>query len=269
MYPRREIYPRSPLALVAAELRYADAPRLRRQETIDSVAIALEDRLPVVESMQNANVEVDPTGSSKVGMERGTVLKDLAGTTVAAVFPNRFTFETTAYQEFPSFLDGVIEICRSLIGASVKPVLQRVGLRYIDEIRIPGNPVKDARQWAGWVDTRLVDHLSVGPTGAPVGLSQSLVAYDLGDRRGLNFRFAALRSGAVVVPTTIKRTPFEDGPVFVLDIDAYQDLGGSNAVRLEPDDVASALRSVHDAAGQTFQDAITDRARKLFRQGDE
>ena len=46
MYANREIFPNSPLALVTAEVRLTDSPRLRQQETLDNVAIALEDRFP-------------------------------------------------------------------------------------------------------------------------------------------------------------------------------------------------------------------------------
>ena len=52
MYPNREVFEASPLALVAAEIRFTDAARLRQQEVKDAVTIALEDRFPFAEPLQ-------------------------------------------------------------------------------------------------------------------------------------------------------------------------------------------------------------------------
>ena len=67
-------------------------------------------------------------------------------------------YETTAYREFDDFRMGVTAVCEALIGANVRPALVRVGLRYIDEIRVP-EPVTDARAWDKWIDSSVVSPL--------------------------------------------------------------------------------------------------------------
>lgn len=266
MYPKREVFPNSPLALVAAEVRFSDAPRLRQSETLDAIAVAVESLVPVHEQVQGAvNIQV-VNGQPQMQVVTGRVMKNVDGTAALSIFPDRLSFETTAYAEYTTFKANVVACAQALVGAGVAPAIQRVGLRYLDEIRVPDTKVADARLWSDWVDQRLVDHLQLGPGGAPIARADGMISYDLGDHKGLNFRFAALSGGAVVVTGNLVRRPFtENVPVFVLDFDGYQDFSGPKATLLSTDVVALTLDAVHGPAGETFQNAITDQARELFR----
>lgn len=268
MYPKREIFPSSPLALVAAEIRFTDAPRLRQEATLDSIAVALEDLLPLHAQQQEQTFKVDMTAGQHPQIESvtGRVMKNLVSTEAATIFPDRLTFETTEYAEFDSFRNAVLACVRALTEAKVTPAIERVGLRYLDEIRTPSAPVANAREWDEWIDRRLVDQLYIGPPNASIGRAEGLVSYDLKNRRGLNFRYGALPRGAVVVPPNLIRRPFEqDVPFFVLDFDGFEDFSGAAATLLDEAVVLKTLNAVHGPSGETFQNAITDKARELFR----
>jgi uncharacterized protein (TIGR04255 family) len=267
MYPQREVFPNSPLALVAAEIRFSDAPRLRQQDTLDIIAVALEGMLPVQSQQEHTlNVQVVAGQQPQVQFVSGRVMKNVASTAAMTLFPDRLTFETTSYAEFGPFRSDLLACAKALVEAHVTPAIQRIGLRYLDEIRTPEAPVTDARQWSDWIDSRLVDHLLIGPSEAPIVRAEGLIAYDLGGGRGLNFRFAALPSGAVVVSANLVRRPFQDNlPFFVLDFDGYQDFLSPTATLLDVDVVAKTLDAVHGPSGATFQNAITDKAREHFR----
>lgn len=265
MYPNREVFPNSPLALVAAEIRFSDAARLRRQETLDHIAIALEGRFPVAQPLQQTNVNIGgPAQPPEIQMTTGVQLKDVNNTASLALTAGSLTYETTAYTEFEDLVEAVVASCHAVVDSDVTPAIQRIGLRYIDEVRVPAM-ISDARQWSGWIDGRLIDHLSIGPENSPVTTAQGIMSYDLGEGRGLNFRFAALNQGAVVVSPTLKRTPFEPGPFFVLDFDGFDDFSGKDTTLLAPEVVGKTLEAVHSPAGATFQKSITDKARELFR----
>lgn len=268
MYPKREVFPNSPLALVAAEIRFTDAPRLRQAETLDAIAVAVESILPVHGQVEGGvNIQII-NGQPQMQVLTGRVMKDVDSTAAMSVFPDRLSFETTAYTEYSAFKELVISCADALVSAGVAPAMQRVGLRYLDEIRVADAKVADARQWGDWIDRRLVDQLQLGPAAAPVSRAEGVISYDLGDRKGLNFRFAALPVGAVVVTNNLVRRPFaENVPFFVLDFDGYQDFAGPKATLLDTSVVAMSLDAVHGPAGETFQNAITDHARELFRGG--
>ena len=269
MYRNREVFPESPLALVAAEIRFSDSARLRQQPTLDAVAIALEDLFPYAEPLQQTDVNFSlmPGTAPQVQQHQrtGLMLKNAAKTESLSLVPSALTYETTAYATFHDLLNAVTTACSALLEVNVRPAIERIGLRYIDEVRVPES-VTDGRQWARWIDAGLIEHLHVGPENAPVTGMQGVTTYDLGSGKRLNFRFAALNQAPVVVPQhLIPRREPRVGPFFVLDIDGYQDFGGQVATPLDPEVVGRCLTAVHAPSGATFQHAITDDARQLFR----
>jgi uncharacterized protein (TIGR04255 family) len=267
MYPNREIFPNAPLALVAAEIRFTDAARLRQQQTKDQVTIALEGRFPFAEPLPQAEVKLAlvPSGGQPQVHERlGMVLKNARSTETLTIMSESLTYETTAYTSFEDLLEAVTTACDALDAAKVRPAIRRVGLRYIDEVRVP-EPVADARQWRTWINERLIGHLDIGPENFPVTGTQSFSTYDLGEGKGLNIRFAALDQGAIVVPQFLKRPAIASGPFFALDFDGFRDFSGQDLTPLSVEVVRDTLAAVHVPCGTAFQQSITDQARELFR----
>lgn len=266
MYPNREVFANAPLALVAAEVRFTDAARLRQQQTKDEVAIALEERFPFAEPLRRSDLTLTLGGPPQVQELLGVVLKNAHSTETLTVMSKSLTYETTAYGSIDGLLEAVAAACDTLVAAKVRPAVQRVGIRYIDEVRVP-EPITDVRQWRKWINDRLIGHLTVGPEDFPATTTQGVSTYDLGGGRGLNVRFAALNQGAIVVPQFLKRRPIVSGPFFVLDFDGFQDFSGKEAVPLSSDIVRESLSAVHVHCGTAFQRSITDEARSLFRGG--
>jgi uncharacterized protein (TIGR04255 family) len=175
------------------------------------------------------------------------------------------TYETTGYTNFDDLLGAVAAACDALVAARVRPAVRRVGLRYIDEVRVP-EAITDVRQWGKWIDHRLIDHLEVGPDHVPATTMQSVSTFELGGGKGLNFRYAALNQGPIVVPQFLKRPAVPSGPFFVLDFDGFHDFTGEPPVSLTCTAVRESLAAVHIPCGTAFQRSITDEARALFRQ---
>jgi uncharacterized protein (TIGR04255 family) len=264
VYPNREVFPESPLALVAAEIRFTDAARLRQQQTKDEVTIALEDRFPFAEPLQQTDFNLMPAGPPQVQQRVGVVLKNSSSTEALTILSESLTYETTAYLSFDQLLDAVCAACNALVAAKVRPAVQRIGLRYVDEVRV-SEPITDVRQWGKWIDHQLIGQLAVGPVDVPVSMTQSFSTFDLGEGRGFNFRSAALNQGPIVVPQFLKRPPIQSGPFFVLDFDGFHDFTGGEAVPLSSGVVRETLSAVHIPCGTAFQRSITDEARFLFR----
>lgn len=264
MYPNREVFPQAPLALVAAEIRFTDSARLRQQQTKDEVAIALEERFPFAEELQQADLNLTPSGSPQFQQRVGVVLKNAATTETLTIMSESLTYETTAYTNFDDLLQTVTTACDALVAAKVRPAMRRVGLRYIDEVRVP-DEITDARQWSKWINPRLVGHLEVGPHDVPATMVQNVSTYDLGEGKGLNFRYAALNQDPIVDPHFLKRPAIESGPFFVLDFDGFHDFADGQPVPLSSAVVRESVSAVHVPCGTTFQRSITDEARTLFR----
>jgi uncharacterized protein (TIGR04255 family) len=264
MYPNREVFRNPPLALVAAEIRFTDAARLRQQHAKDEIAIALEERFPFAELLQPLEVNLTLGSPPQIQQRTGVVLKNASSTETVTIMSESLTYETTAYTHFDDLLEAVTAACDALVAAKVRPAMRRIGLRYIDEIRVP-EPITDVRQWAKWIDHRLIGHLEIGPDNVAAKMLQSISTYDLGGGNGLNVRYAALDQGPVVVAQFLKRPAIQSGPFFVLDFDGFHDFTGDQAIPLSSAAIREELSTVHLACGTAFQRSITDEARTLFR----
>src|SRR5699024_10868150 len=160
----------------------------------DEVTIALEGQFPFAEPLQRkeVNLALVPGGGQPQIQERlGVVLKNASSTETLTIMSESLTYETTAYTSFEELLEAVTAACDALDAAKVRPAMRRVGLRYIDEVRVP-EQVTDVRQWSTWINDRLIGHLDIGPENFPATGTQGVSTYDLGDGKGLNVRFAAL-----------------------------------------------------------------------------
>jgi uncharacterized protein (TIGR04255 family) len=259
VYERREVFEHAPLALVAAELRFAYSPRLSQQRTLDAIAIAMEDLLPVVRPGQQTVM------SPGVPPKTGSTLQlfNLSSTVSLTLTPTNVILEATEYDEFGNFSDVFSLACASIDTARGISVLERIGLRYVDEIRVPG-PIDDARDWRGWVADPLLSMLDFN--ARPVRTHQGVIEYSLGSNRYLALRFAAVIGDPVVGGGPLKR-PSQPGPgpQFVLDVDCYWQPPSDEPTRFSRAFVESELKALHDPTGDAFQNAITDRTRKLFR----
>lgn len=265
MYEGREVYTSAPLALVAAEVRFSYAPQLRQAQAMDHLVPALADALPVVKTFQQTSLTLSSQGVSQSQGESAVRILNKPSTISLLITPTALTLETTDYDEFGPFHDLLVRACEVMASVPINPALERIGLRYIDEIRVP-TEIKDARDWRGWVADPLVDFLGVA-SQATADSGQGFAEYRLGDHQSLTFRFAALHGPGVVGNDPLQRpTVPQPGPFFVLDVDSYHQRPSGDPADFHPGWVSGILTDLHDPAGQTFQNAITNRSRAIFRE---
>lgn len=263
-YPSRETYAQPPVVLVACEVRFTDAPRLRQQDTLDAFAIAVDRRFPLSSPRTGLGlVNAGPGAAPQVTQLQGVLLRNPESTEAVTITSSSLSYETTDYHGFDAFHDVMTEACRTLTDLEVRPALTRVGLRYIDEIRV-AEPPTDLRGWSKWVDPGLLRPLAVGPDRPVTRGIQGAAAFDL-ERGWLNFRYSAFTQGATNIPGHLHRRPFSPGPFFALDFDGFAEFGTDPAVLLDAGAVAEMLTQFHTAIGTAFQRSITSDARSMFR----
>lgn len=264
MYSDREVFAHPPVVLVAAEIRFTDAPRLRQQETLDAVAIAFDQRFPLSTPLGGVGlVNAGPGAAPQLAQRQGVVLRNIESTESVTVTPSAVSYEATAYRGFKTVSDAVAGVCRTLTDLDVRPAITRVGLRYIDEIRVP-EPPTELREWGRWVEPALLAPLAVGGDLPAVRGIQGATAFEV-ERGCLNFRYAAFTQGASTIPSHLRRRQFVPGAYFGLDFDGFAEFGADPATLLDAAVVTDLLPALHDAAATAFQRSITDEARALFR----
>jgi uncharacterized protein (TIGR04255 family) len=172
------------------------------------------------------------------------------------------TIETTNYRHYPDFRSVLSTVFDAVVELLAPDGVTRLGLRYIDEIRVPGMDPAHAKEWREWLDPSLLapgldpmrerGYEAVGWDG--------VAHYATGVERSLVLRYGARQGYAVQPRGTLSRpTPPPPGPYFVLDFDSFwepADIPAFDAVALvdECDELRRPVRGLFDLL-------VTDRLR--------
>ena len=224
----REVYPNAPLRLVTAEFRFPLSPRLAGSELLVVLGDALGARFPIIEPVgpqvsAGLRVSLGPqTVAAPTIGQAGFRLLTRDRMTAVTVAPGRIAVETTAYEHWEDFRDSVVVETLRSIGDDLGAIagLDRVGLRYINEVRVPGiGP--DVAGWASYVAPELVAvaHLAAGQG---IRMLQLALHVDQGEGAELLMR-AGMLEGHVVDDSGPLRLPTPPKPdhFFLIDIDSF------------------------------------------------
>lgn len=263
-YPRREVFPNAPLEFVACEIRVPTAPRLVRDETFEALTDALRDVLPIPDTEQIQTLTVIGGKDGGVETERRFRFLNRERTTSAVVARNAITVETTDYREFGDFRALVLTVADAVATTTKIVGIERIGLRYIDEVRVP-DQITDASGWRGWISDEVVGVLTV-TDGYDTDALQTVLRLAGKDSTGVVLRYAAMVGEGVVGDGPLRRrAPVSSGPFFVIDTDSYRTSAGPAMEDFTHERIAGILDAIHEPVGTLFHRAITDRLRDEFR----
>jgi len=259
MADTHEVYPNAPLALVAVEVRFPEAPSDRALPM--PLQRSFRDRLGddwVIESHKIQQIEVafGPGAPGGQTVQQTVVprftLRDR--TLAVALTDSSLTVETTDYRHYLDFR----AVLGRVFGAAAELLqpdgVARVGMRYIDEIRVAGIEEDNSSEWREWLDASLLPPKlaeMVGEEYQPAAWDGA-VRYVTGPERSLVLRYGA-RQGYAVQPrgSLNRRSAPAPGPFFLLDFDSFwepRDIPEFEPVRLLEtcDDLRSPVRTLFD-----------------------
>jgi uncharacterized protein (TIGR04255 family) len=187
-------------------------------------------------------------------------------TDAVTVTQGRLSVETTHYTRWEEFRDGLIAQALRAVGEELGAItgLDRVGLRYIDEIRVPGE-AGPADRWTRYIDQDVLAPLRLA-RGHEFKAFQAALQLDTAENCELQMRYGTL-DGHIVADSGPLRLPTAPttGQCFFIDIDSYWTRPGD----LEEFDLVKALsiaNQLHDPIGELFERAITEDLRNdVFR----
>lgn len=266
-----EVYPNAPLALVAAEIRF---PESTTDRTLPMTLLrifrdALGDEWVIeTRKMQQASVTIGPAGMvpqalTSVSVPRFTV-RDR--TLAVALTEDSMTIETTRYHHYPTFRSVLAKAAAAAAEVLTPDGVARIGLRYIDEIRVPGFLQEGLAEWHEWLNASLLapDLLGMAEEGYKSAGWEGLVQYETGPNQKLVLRYGA-RSGYVVNPTGPLRRPHPpaSGPLFFLDFDCFWE--PEDIPEFDVDAVMTTWDRLRTPIRTLFDHLITDKLRAQFR----
>ncbi len=229
MADTHEVYPNAPLALVAVEVRFPNSADTRPLAM--NLQRSFRDLLGegwVIESqkVQQVTLAVNTAGAVPQAMPMLTIPRFTVRdrTLAVAITEESMTIEATRYRHYPEFREIVARAVAAAAEVLLPDGIARVGMRYIDEVRVPDLANEDPSAWQDWIDASLLapqldamsdaGFVSTGWEGA--------AQYRTGPDQRLVLRYGP-RTGYVVNPVgPLKRsTPPGPGPLFALDFDCF------------------------------------------------
>lgn len=269
--PSREVYPRAPLVLVAAELRHPDAGPLtdrQQQQLKNSLAQSLPLSRPLLGApgmIASITPGVDPQMAS---IPATTLPRFMSRDLFTSVTFHRdaLVVETTRYRGFGQMFDLVRQVIEARLAVGPLDGVDRVGLRYIDEVRTPG--AGEPNSWGQWIHPSLL-----GPDDVSGGLNlstdawQGVAAYSGAlpgpapfDQMSVVLRYGVGDGYAVTPSGDLRRDTPPPGPFFLIDIDSFWS-ARDGVPPLDLDAFDATLEGLHAPVQALFENAITDRLR--------
>ena len=212
------VFPNAPLALVVVEVRF---PPVSESALPMPVYRRIRDRLGGGWVIHNATTQTFEAGVDASG-PRATLRSDQYSritsrdrTQIVTAKPESFTVEVVNYRCFPDFRDLFVLAARSVENVLRPDGIVRVGLRYINEVCVPGQPP----QWDEWLDSSLM-----APELPPdLALTEwtGVAHYQIAAEQFLVLRYGP-STGPVVSPEgPLRRSRVPEGPIFLLDFDSF------------------------------------------------
>lgn len=257
--PNRTMYPSAPLNLVICAIEFSPVPKFNTQNGFDEIYEKVKDHFPIIGEAPNLTFSLGPSGPQH--LTEGARFLDRDRTRSLAVVPTYVSFETSSYTRFEDFLDLTRMLLVSLDEVASIPSLQRVGLRYIDEISVDG--ADGLPSWKGFVADDLLAPAEFF-SGFKPGEYRAATEFELNDGHSLTMRFGVTSERAVndQGPLRIKNPP--QGKYFLLDLDSTWAAPEGQHPEFDIDEVINILYESHAPIREIFENSITDELKKIL-----
>jgi uncharacterized protein (TIGR04255 family) len=248
--PKNEIYPHPPLEVVAFELRIAHALALADRAAQVHVWQRLRERLPITQPQAGLQVAI---GAPMMTPQQPLRLLDRGRTESVVIGPEAIVVENTSYRSYADFCELLREVLAA-VSAEGLAGFTRIGLRYINEIRVPAVSVPG--DWNGLVHPALLASAAV--------VSKSMRV----ERVGGEIEYATSSHHSVVnLEGPLRTRTNETGPAFLIDLDSYWEEPASPRLpEFSIEAIMDTTTELRTPIHELFEIVITDELRQMFRE---
>ncbi len=140
----------NPLRVVVVQLRFSTEFRLSEAASLARVQDRLRERYPVVQAIQqqmSLQFAIGDRPPQRVNQPGPGPIRFIGddGAWIVTLGPDLLSLETTAYHDWVAFRGRFGEALDAVLAEVASPLVQRLGLRFIDELKHP-----EARTLADW-----------------------------------------------------------------------------------------------------------------------
>lgn len=253
-----EVFPNAPLQFVVCEIAYPppaqDAPGL-----LDAVRAVVANEHPVVTFAPPGLLRAAEGSDPEAAMFRLVAFDDTVSVTV---WRRALVIEHSDYTHWSDFKALVAPLVEAVFETAPPPGVGRIGLRYVDEVHVPGPPAS-LMDWAPYVHPAFLWPTQL--VAAPVLGAAAGFGFPVGPHRAVNVRAAMLPTRAITTSGALRLRHRPDTPAFLLDCDGFYQPPEVDT-ELGPHGIVEICGELHTALDKLFEDAFTDAARDVFRE---
>lgn len=253
VYPRIELA-ESPIALALCQLKFPEKYSVHDKAVVGKFQDAIDKKYPVPSEgiIQNITLggSLDRPGIESQNTSTAPLweFRDPEAKWLVSLSSSQLSLECREYDGFDSFTDRFREIVQALI-ATIRPTtITRLGVRYVNEVRVPSiNPVPE-----NTIRAELLGPLLQEPFRGAARHSQSYINLGYGDAQ-VNFQYGVIAGGTTIAPIPGQEVSSE--PFILLDFDVYKEF---KATALNANNVINDVEDFHDIISRLFRWSVTD-----------
>ena len=258
-----EVYPNAPVVVATVEVRHTETPRLTQLER-KKVKQALGQWAPIQRSSKQLTVTVGTAGSGDQAFEEFPKYFSRDSRLAVSFRKEAVVVEATRYDGWLAFKDVIEAAVSARADIGVPDAVERVGIRYLNEIRPPDGSSID---WTSWLHPAVLGPIELGESvGLPAKQWQGLAIYGPEDGRRLVLRYAPGDGQAVETGQELVRSKFTPGPFMWIDIDSFW-LHEAELPEFDPGVITGRCGELHAPLRTLFEKLITPSLREVLRRG--
>lgn len=250
---------------MAIEVRHQPSEPLERKQ-VTLLSTLLRDLLPLPSEMNEVSVilQKDPNGQPIPQQVFNTFPRWTSRNkrTALSIRPDSLVVETTDYGNYDRVRDLLDVALSARLTVATPAGVERIGLRYIDEIRVPSDNGGVMPTWEQWVDPSLLGPAHIGSALSLMpALNEGLFVFSGESNRALVLRYGAQSDYAVQSTPELRRPLPPPGPLFKLDIDSFWQ-SGDEVPEFDKNLILEQADALHEPVRGVFESLITDRLRE-------
>lgn len=262
----QEVYPNAPVVVVTVEIRHTETPVLTQPER-KLVKQALSQWTPIQRSSKQFAVTIMPAAPGVGDQSVEEFPKYFSRDSMLAISFRKesVVIEATRYDGWRAFREVIEAAAGARVKIGVPDAVERVGIRYLNEIR----PIETAPvDWSQWVNANILGPVELSDA---VGLKakqwQGLAVYGPSDGRSLVMRYAPGDGQAVETSQELVRGKFTPGPFMWIDIDSFW-LHEATLPEFDTGPLMAKCDELHTPLRALFEKLITPKLRnEVLRRG--
>ncbi len=252
----RQVLLRTPLVTAVCQVNFPTKLRAVTDEVAGAFQDRIDKRYPILNKVDVEGWELlaSPGRSAQardLPLQRTRQFSDPLSDWVTSLSAESISLECRTYQHFGEFVERLQEILTACIETVVPTIVTRIGLRYINEIRL-SSPTDTSRL----LRPEFLGPLAVSQFLESTESSIQSMQLTAGEGAKINLNHGFFTDGTTARPRNAETTV--SGPFYLVDIDAYRVFDGRAQKAISTTTVVDAVEQFHDTISRIFWWSVTE-----------